>query len=42
MVGIDDVEPIEDSDGTGGLDAVAPSGPVATPLPLDRRYDDST
>jgi sec-independent protein translocase protein TatC len=37
-----DVEPIEEGEGAGGLDAAAPSGPVATPLPLDRRYDDST
>ena len=37
-----DVEPIEEGEGAGGLDAVAPSAPVSTPLPLDRRYDDST
>ncbi len=36
------VEPVEAGDKVEGLDPVGAPEPVAKPLPLDRRYDDST
>jgi sec-independent protein translocase protein TatC len=37
-----DVEPVEAGEPVDGREAIAAAEPVAKPLPLDRRYDDST